>query len=422
MAESKRLVVSKHSGLVRREDPRLGELVRAIGAKSFDVRALEKGSHGQELDDSVGPEVLQRIRELEGRVDSLSHLPLEKELLELLGGGRDAEIAARYFGFDGQGGKSLRIVGREVGLTYERVRQIATAGAQRIGSRRPFAPVLDRTIDFLASRTPVVASEIEVELRSHGLTSGTFRIDGILKAAELLKRDLPFSIAELRGERVILARQNGSLNSIVRMARRTTSRWGVANVSEIAAEGRSIQAGGRSVVANLLACGRSFHWLDQPGGWFWFTDIPKNPVVNRIRKILSVANPIGIAELRAGIARDQRMQGFSPPKEALLELCRQTPGLQVTENTVHAVPRIDPSEVLGDTEREIVRILNENGAVMARAEFETICLAAGVNRSTFYNYILHSPVISKFAPGRYGLIGHSDKSRGAHKRSGLMPH
>jgi hypothetical protein len=366
---------------------------------------------------------LQRLRELEGRVDKLSSLPLEKELLDLLGGGRDAGIAARYYGFDGLGGKSLRIVGSEVGLTYERVRQIATALAKRIGTRRPFAPALDRTLDFVAGRAPAVAAEIEAELQSRGLTAATFCIDGVVKAAELFGRDLPFCVVELRGERVILARQNGSLHSIVRIARRATSRWGVGNVSDVAAQGRAIQAGGRSAVATLLACARGFHWLDRAGGWFWFSDIPKNPVLNRIRKVLSIANPIEVAELRVAISRDQRMQGFSPPKDALLELCRQSPGLRVAETAIYGSPEIDPDAVLGETERVIVRILSQHGGVMARADFEAICLDAGVNRSTFYNYILHSPVISKYAPGRYGLIarGEKSRSRGTHRRAGVTP-
>jgi hypothetical protein len=405
------MVFTKQSGLVRREDPRLGELVRAIGTKSLDVRDLANCVPARQPDGSVGAEILKRIRELEGRVDKLSSLPLEKELLDVLGGGRDAEIAARYYGFDGLGAKSLRVVGREVGLTYERVRQIASAAAKRIGSGRPFAPALDRTLDFVTAQTPAVAAEIETKLRSEGLTSGPFRIEGILKAAELLGREPPFSVVDLRGQRVVLARHSRSLGSIVRIARRTTSRWGVANISEIAAEGRAEQAGGKSAVAGLLACGPGFRWLDQAAGWFWFSDIPKNPILNRIRKILSVANPIGVSELRTGIARDQRMQGFSPPRGALLELCRQASGLNVAETTIHASPEIDPNHVLGRTERQIVRILSEHGGVMARSEFEAICLGVGVNRSTFYNYILHSPVISKYAPGRYGLIRSSKKSR-----------
>ena len=52
-----------------------------------------------------------------------SRLTLERELCDLLGTGRKARIAARYYGFDGRGGGSLQSVGNEIGLTRERVRK-----------------------------------------------------------------------------------------------------------------------------------------------------------------------------------------------------------------------------------------------------------------------------------------------------------
>ena len=63
----------------------------------------------------------------------LSRRSLETELLDVLGTGRDAQIVARYHGFDGLGGGTLQGVGREVGLTRERVRQIVTEASKRVG-------------------------------------------------------------------------------------------------------------------------------------------------------------------------------------------------------------------------------------------------------------------------------------------------
>jgi hypothetical protein len=54
-----------------------------------------------------------------------SRLTLERELRNLLGTGRNALIAARYYGFDGRGGESLQSVGNEVSdiLEFKRVRR-----------------------------------------------------------------------------------------------------------------------------------------------------------------------------------------------------------------------------------------------------------------------------------------------------------
>src|ERR1700756_2469397 len=86
-----------------------------------------------------------------------SRLTLEKELRDLLGTGRNARIAARYYGFDGRGGGSLQTVGNEIGLTRERVRQIVAASSKWQGTGRPALPALDRTIAFVKDRVPGAA-------------------------------------------------------------------------------------------------------------------------------------------------------------------------------------------------------------------------------------------------------------------------
>ena len=343
-----------------------------------------------------------------------SRLTLEKELRDLLGTGRNARIAARYYGFDGLGGASLQTVGNEVGLTRERVRQIVTASWARLRTGRPISPALDRTIALVVERMPATAGEIEAELRSQRLTSGLFRLEGVIKAAELLGRRLPFSMTEIKGERLVHARDIPSVDRIVRVARRLISLWGMATISNVVAEVRKVEpACDRDLVVSALACLGGFHWLEQSADWFWLSDSPDNRVLSRIRKILSVANPINLSELRAGIARDYRMKGFSPPKRILLEFCRQAPGLRVNDEAVKAEPAINEDDVLSQTERGIAHVLSDHGETMATSELKSVCLGMGVSRVAFYSRILYSPIISKYGVGRYGLIGSGERSGSA---------
>jgi hypothetical protein len=340
---------------------------------------------------------------------------LEKELLDLLGTGRNARITARYYGFDGQGGGSLQAVGNEIGLTRERVRQIVTAASERLRTGRQASPTLDRIIAFVADRMPAAAGEIETELRSQRLTSGLFRLEGVIKAAELLGRRLPFSITEVNGERLVHTRDMPSVDTIMRIARRLVSLWGMATISNVVADVRKVEPGcDRDLVVSALACLGDFHWLGPSAEWFWLSDKSDNRVVHRMRKILSVANPINISELQAGVARDYRMKGFSPPKSVLLEFCRQASGLCVSDETVKAEPAVSSDEVLSQVEKDIVHILSEHGETMATSEFKSVCLGRGVIRTTFYHYMEYSPLISKQTDGRCGLIGSAEISgRGA---------
>jgi hypothetical protein len=104
-------------------------------------------------------------------------LTLERELLHLLGTGRNARIAARYYGFDGRGGGSFQTVGNTFGLTRERVRQIVIAASKGLGRSRTVSRTLDRTLAYVADLIPAPAKMIEAELRSDGLTSRVFRLE-----------------------------------------------------------------------------------------------------------------------------------------------------------------------------------------------------------------------------------------------------
>src|SRR5580704_768162 len=102
--------------------------------------------------------------------------PLEAELLDLLGEGRDARIVARYLGFDGRGGRTLRSVGSEFGITHERVRQIKIAALERLRlRRRRSTPALDRTLTFVVRQMPSPAEDIEIKMQSERLSRGVFR-------------------------------------------------------------------------------------------------------------------------------------------------------------------------------------------------------------------------------------------------------
>jgi hypothetical protein len=337
-----------------------------------------------------------------------STLTLETELREVLGTGRDALIAARHYGFDGRGGESLQTVGDAVGLTRERVRQIVTETSERLRIGPRVLRALDRTIAFVAGRMPAAAGLVEAEMRSEGLTSGLFRLEGVINAAELLGRRLPFSITKAkRGDRLVHAPNSRSVDTIAHIARRVAAHWGMATLSDVAAKVRKVESGecDRNIVARVLACQRAFHLLDQSAGWFWLSDNPRNPVLLRIRKILSVTNPICVSQLRDGITRDYRMGQFSPPQNALLEFCRQAPGLQVDNNTIRADPRINSGDVLTQTERDVIHMLSDHGGTMAASKFKSVCRGRGVNQTTYYLCLVNSPIIATPVLGRYGLIG-----------------
>lgn len=275
-------------------------------------------------------------------------------------------------------------MGNPISVTRERVRQIVAAASARLRMERPVAQALDRTLAFVTDRIPAAtgvidAGVIEAQMRSMGLTAGLFRIEGVVKAAELLGRRLPFTITQVNGDRLVHAQDIPPLLSIVHLARRVVTHYGITTVSNVAAKLRREAPGvtRRNLVASVLARERSFRWLDSSMEWFW-SETGINPLLQRIRKILAVVNRIHALDLRVGIVRSARMKGFSPPMEVLLEFCRQAPGLSVCGDTIVAGERVNPDEVLSQIERQIVNNLCQNVGTLTVAELKSVCRRMGL--------------------------------------------
>ena len=325
-----------------------------------------------------------------------------------LRGNRNSRLVTRYFGLDGNGGCTLQTAGEEFGVTKERVRQISSKTAQRLRKLNHSIPVLESALEFVAKSVPNVAEIIESDLATQGYSAQAFRLEGLIQAARLFSKEVTFTVQMMDGQRMVVKTEGAQLaKEVRRIAIKSIRHWGVVTISDIAAQ--VVEEMKSPVEANLLTVTLSslkgFSWLDQSTGWFWLRHLPKNRLVGKVRKILSVANRIDISELRTGVGRHYRMKGYAPPRRVLLELCKQLEGCSVEDNYVFAKPALEWSNVLSGIERTMVEVLKEHGPLMQTAEFENICVSRGMNRSTFYVYLDYSAVFEKYANGVFGLRG-----------------
>lgn len=166
-------------------------------------------------------------------------------------------------------------MGNPISVTRERVRQIVAAASARLRMERPVAQALDRTLAFVTDRIPAAtgvidAGVIEAQMRSMGLTAGLFRIEGVVKAAELLGRRLPFTITQVNGDRLVHAQDIPPLLSIVHLARRVVTHYGITTVSNVAAKLRReglASPGGTSLPACWPVSEASAGWIHRWSGF-----------------------------------------------------------------------------------------------------------------------------------------------------------
>lgn len=409
--EAKRLQRLSDIKKIRRDDLRLGQLLRAIDINAKNaLEVADRLVNGAHVPVNSAA-TFQQLRELQKSVRALSKLTLEEEIIGLLigmGSERDQMIVTRRFGWDGGEGATLQEVGDSLNLTRERVRQVCNRLTRQVKEKTFFAPALDRALRFVSRHIPGTADEIELKLITEGLAKSHFRLEGILNIVELLGRSVPFAITKVGGKRLVLPPNMENVTNVIsQIARRAIEHWGVTTIADVAAQAseRTDIPINTDLVRNVISEKEDFQWLDEASGWFWLSSVPRNRLLNQIEKILSVAEKIDVSELRTGVSRHHRMKGVAPTKQVLLELCRQTPWCRVEGSMIITDSPPNWEETLSDIEQFMVLVLKEHGPVMRRSRFEELCLDLGINRVTFYAYLKYSPVITKYAISVYGLRG-----------------
>lgn len=394
---------------ISRDDPRLGHLLRTINP---EIETASDLTNRLTYHKSFSKLAITRVWDLEERIKAFSQLPLEDELTQIIAAlcpnRRNVRVATQRFDFDGEGKRTLKAIADKFGITRERVRQICIKITNQIKETHPFAPVLHNAIVFVSSHTPDEATEIEKGLAAAGLSRRAFRLEGLIAAADMLEYEVPFIIIKKHGTRLVVAvGAEKAVSLLPQLAAKAMRHWGAATIADIAAqvEDRHQLHVEPSFVVKVLQAQEGFSWLDEEHGWFWISSSSTNRLLSSFRKILSVAGEIKISEVRRGLSRNYRTEGFAPPQRVLLALCNQLPWCRVENNIVIADPSIDWTSVFSGEERTIVEILKEHGPIMRREDLEKLCLEKGMKRSTVYAYLGYLPVIAKYGQGVYGLRG-----------------
>ncbi len=408
LTEARLLANMSAAEVILPDDPRLGRLLRAISPDAQNaLEAAESLTRGSFVPRNPST-TLANIRRLSEEIETLTQMKLEDELNSILvkAKPRDAEMFSRRYGLDGDVTNTLQEIGIRFGMTRERVRQICDKVGQFFSGSSPFVPATDRALDLVVKRLPAIADEIEQEFVKDGIANKMFRLEALQSAAQLLQRELLFSISDVGGVRTAVAMDTqDSPAKVLRLARKLTRHWGALTMEELGVQVAEKYGLPTDLVFQIITRQGDFKWLDQETGWFWLTRHLQNRITNRIKKILSISGRVEIGELRDGVRRNHRMAGTAPPKRVLLEICRQLPWCEVEGALIKSNVAFKLDEVLSDVELVFATTLKANGPAMQRERLEEFCLARGMAHSTFYVYLGYSPIIVRHARGVYGLRG-----------------
>lgn len=366
------------------------------------VTALAANLMSMVFSNSETKRALVSIKGLREGIRRTLHVRLEREFRELLRASLDertCDVVSRVYGLDGRGGATLQEVGDEYHLTRERIRQISDR-LKPLAKCRPFLPQLDRSLRLITSKLPNRADAIEQALVDKRISLTAFRLEGIRLAAELFNRRIRFEVAEINGARIaVKIRQPEAASGILKMAQASVSRLGVCAVSSLV---ENLHEERESVIG-ILTTQSNVKWLDTEQEWFLITDSKRNRLLTLVMKVAAVAPTIEAGELRRALSRNYRLE-FVPPRSVLIEFCRQL-GWHVKESRVTAPKNLRADDVLSVTEMMMTRVLKERGPVLYRTEFQELCAARGISRSTFSMYVGNNSIFSRVTNGVYSLTG-----------------
>ncbi|RYE39726.1 MAG: hypothetical protein EOP21_10350 [Hyphomicrobiales bacterium] len=115
---------------------------------------------------------------------------------------------------------------------------------------------------------------------------------------------------------------------------------------------------------------------------------------------------MSVVELRKAVGKEPRLA--SVPPTAVLGRFLEAVGIaDVVGDYATLKPGVDVSSAIspGGVEETLIRVLREEGPVLAWEKFQDACMARGINPVSFGIYVSKSPAISRLARGVYALVG-----------------
>lgn len=329
---------------------------------------------------------------------------------------KGAKLAAliRRLGCDGKSPSTLEKAASIIGVTRERMRQMQKRFSERLPKHPVFMPQLDAAINAVREAAPIAVDRAADLLHAKGITTCPFHPQSLRAAAEYCGRVVPFEIdSTARAPRIILEHRKDVERMLLSVASRQAGASGATNVQEVIAEATSRNAAKLSEeeVRRFLKDYSQIEFLN--GDWFWHKDGPRNRLCNLTRKMLSVASPMQVTELREGVQRHYRIRAtrpwplITPPRAVMEAFYRAHPEFAMdSAGQISCVFPLDFRIELNPTERILLEVLRSSPACLL--DYQSVvraCMDRGMNPNTCSQYLSSSPVIARLGTGLWSLRG-----------------
>jgi len=262
-----------------------------------------------------------------------------------------------------------------------------------------------RALLAIARQVPIAESRLEIGDLRAGHRRDPLDVTALLKSAVQLGHDLSFRVIDLAGTRVVLRlRDLTAAHTAYRIAVRTVRKHGAATLDGIAGQTRTtchtnIDA---AFVEGLLSGFATFRWLDREGGWFLFVE-RANPLLAKVRKVLSVVTRLSLVRFAAVLARAGA--GLRPSPAVVRGLCVDVPEARIKDGVVVVDRPLDRRAHLNEDETRVVRFLEASGGAMTDAQLRWRVRQIGLAWTPVWRLLHSSPLFERPSHGMFRLVG-----------------
>jgi Sigma-70, region 4 len=404
-------------------DPRFSDLI----SSRFDgtiYQSIVNIMGGPDEDYRLLRPLFVSLPQIRTRISTIRAKPLEGQLADFLqavsqaDGSRLTALADRL-GWNGTLPITLEEAGLRLGVTRERIRQLQ----ERILNRMKvitfpvYMPALDDALSVLRASSPINVAEAAQLLKAKGVTDKEFHPACIISAAEICGRRPPICLQTVNERTIVTTTEFPNADAVLYTAYRQAQASGASNIAEVVAElkSKAIETD-EPTASHVLRQLSDVQFLEGQ----WFCHRPKNSERDRLRnitrKMLSVAAPIELGEVREGVRREFRYRGYRgmktwslivPPRSVLRGYYNDHPEFTIdSRDLVNCVNPLDYRKELSSNDAILVDALRSSPAcILDRSSLWTACARRSMNNNTFSLYLSYSPVIIHLGTDIWSLRG-----------------
>lgn len=407
---------------LRNDDPRL----RPVLPPTLLPAALRRVVELSEVEDQLTDDVRANVTQVAAEIPSM---PLEDALVDLLRAAdaefhsvgrrrpceeRWLEAMALRIGLVGGPPMTLEEVGRRLGVTRERVRQVMAKHMSLPNCRRPYLPQIDRALELVHDLVPCGVEEMGAVLQQQGITASRISFDSLRAAAVFTGRVLDLVMFD-----GLVVRDRREAAAVLVAARKLTTRHGVFRAEqladEVAIEGWKLTD---EDAERYLVSAPDVTRLATD--YFVHTKSRRNRLLTALRTTLCLQQPMSLAALTAATRRLYEWRNFGggssgrevvpPTANALRAFCLQHGDFVVEEEDgdclISSRRPLDWRDILSAESRIMVGILREApNQVLDRQTFLSRCEARGVRSHIAAVHLTYHPAFVRLGRNLWTLLG-----------------